>query len=402
MLSRKYKNIALYILITLSFFPYISKTPPIRIYSISLYILILILFLTGSIKSKTISTTILPFAALFCCGIATIFNNETLESIRIIASLERLTSWIAAILIVISLETYLTEQLKIIAKIFCSAISLNAAIQILQALGLNTIIINNFYFSDYNSSTAYNAATNGRFLGIFNQPIELGIGTTLALFLLIIAEPFKNKLLYIIIAVIIIISGILTVSKIFILLGLPLASLIYIRKYGTKIFFKLSIPAIALVVIFTTLLSNYWSGFEYFARFFDASNYDNFIEFTTASRFSGENTDVEKLFSEVFNHSPIIGFGLGSTRLLDNGFLEFYYQGGTLSLTFYCLFLLKILSTSFTFQGMHIKIQHVKLVIFLFVTLCNIGSPVFTIWFISIPLFSLIYSPLTNSKHAKQ
>jgi len=96
---------------------------------------------------------------------------------------------------------------------------------------------------------------------------------------------------------------------------------------------------ILVASIFVTfwVISTYWSGYAYFIRLFD-SNASNLVSLLTGGRFSSPDSDVLLMSKEVFDNSPTFGFGLGSTQLLDSGYLEVFYQGGIAAiLPFFCL-----------------------------------------------------------------
>lgn len=157
------------------------------------------------------------------------------------------------------------------------------------------------------STVADRAMDMGRFSGIFNQPAEAGLFYSLAALSAIavyINSPFKIWPALVVITI----GGMLTVSKVFLFVGLPLA-LVYLFTRGslTQRLARLTAVAVLAVGIFSAPFIQTWSGLEYLLRFADAGE-ESVLELFTAGRWN-EGSTLLGVFEYIYHSSPLVGVG---------------------------------------------------------------------------------------------
>ena len=109
----------------------------------------------------------------------------------------------------------------------------------------------------------------------------------------------------------------------------------------------------------------------------------------TAGRLGAGDTEVSLLFSELWSQGFwVFGRGLGSHLPLDNGYLEYFYQGGILSLLGYIYFLVALyLSGVNEKSSLHGKLMNSLL---FFIAVASLGGPVVTASRANIALILLV------------
>lgn len=217
----------------------------------------------------------------------------------------------------------------------------------------------------------------GRSLGGFNQPLEAGLFFGSA-HLMLLYFMLKRKSTYegVQIAMVMFINfigGMLSLSKTFYVLALGL-SLVYLLIIGRR---ALVFNSIALSCLLLVSFVIFAEGNNYTDSLADLYFEFGLLAALTAGRFGNtEGTTVVQLFEVTTENSPLFGNGLGTYLPLDNGYLEYYFQGGVLAITPIIGVLLYMLWLSHT----NWKTPNGKMlfVFVLFVILANLGGPVFT------------------------
>jgi len=251
--------------------------------------------------------------------------------------------------------------------------------------------------------TVWSRATSmGRYSGIFNQPMESGLTYSLGLFSWIyFTQKGKNtSIIHYLMLFGLLFGGILSVSKVFILIGIPLFFIYLILEGRLKYilnqrFIASSMLSIAVIIV----ICKVWKGFGYFARLFNISgkSISELIYIYTAGRFGTEHTFVKYIFTYVWEKSPFYGLGFAASPILDNAYLEFFIQGGLVALFGY-LFILAVIGFVGFSQCRRNKEGRFVFILFIFIVLSGVGAPVITInrfstlfWLFLIMLFSIIF-----------
>jgi hypothetical protein len=187
------------------------------------------------------------------------------------------------------------------------------------------------------------------------------------------------------------IGGLLSVSKSFILGGLPVAVLYLLslrsgRRWLGSPFSWLGIGAGTIFVWFALKA---WDGYAYLMRLFrvDASNA---LRVLTADRIGGESTYIQRMFAEVLAESPLQGFGFGAIQMLDNAYLEFFYSGGVFSLVLHGCVLAVL--TTITLKAVCRGCSEAGLLVAFtcLIVGAGLGGPVLTLNRSSIPLWIIV------------
>lgn len=272
-------------------------------------------------------------------------------------------------------------------------------------LSLNTVLIFVSMFTDVSKiglffwggtgdlSVAARAMTNGRYSGIFNQPMEAGAMYSIGLLIwLYLSEKIVfTKLSYIIGLGLIVIGGIITISKVFLFGGLPLffAGVLF-NKNKWRVIFSLTFWSTVVGYISYYFLFKTWNGLDYLLRFF-SSNQD-FMSLISAGRFGGADSQQSRYFSEIWHSSPIYGKGFGVTPIYDSGFFQVFAIGGSIDLVVYLGIILGFIVLGIKLLRQNRLKSESKLfgLLVLLIIGASIGSPILTLNRVSVVLWIFI------------
>lgn len=189
-------------------------------------------------------------------------------------------------------------------------------------------------------SVAANAAALGRYGGIFNQPAEAGALYSIAgLAAVYVWRDQLPKLA--VIASLIVIGGLISVSKIFILGGLPLILVYWMstQRRGRKVGLVLGLVLLAVGIVQSGVFSG-WRGTNYLARLLDPQG--GAIGFYTAGRFESGST-VSQVIAEVLKVSPVVGVGAGGWNVAyDSALVESLVVAGVIGMAMYAITLIAV------------------------------------------------------------
>jgi hypothetical protein len=141
-----------------------------------------------------------------------------------------------------SLTAATADLIRDIARIIVAAMSVNSLIAVAQlAAGRPQIsgLLPHFWSgATVAASVASSAAENGRYTGIFNQPADAGTAYGLALFCVIYltrraARPKWNAVWAI--AALLLVGGVLSLSKTFVLGALPITAVVVARRHRARL-----------------------------------------------------------------------------------------------------------------------------------------------------------------------
>ncbi|MFC1500813.1 hypothetical protein ACFL6T_07355, partial [Candidatus Zixiibacteriota bacterium] len=123
-----------------------------------------------------------------------------------------------------------------------------------------------------------------------------------------------------------------------------------------------------------------WTGWERVLGYFLPSLQNkSLLDFYTSGRFGGQNTFVQSTFQHVMETSPVYGYGFGTSSMLDSGFLEFFLQGGLVSLLCYALLLCLFACLGIAAYRHHRARAGLMLALVVLITGASLGAPVITI-----------------------
>jgi hypothetical protein len=183
------------------------------------------------------------------------------------------------------------------------------------------------------------AATMGRVPGIFNQPAEAGLAYGIAgLSACYVWRTQPNRLFLLLIPIIL--GGLLSISKVFILGGLPLILWsVWRSKVGRGRITLLMVGAAPLLGLAQSESANQWVVLQNLESYVNVSG-SNILSTYTAGRM-GSNASLTSLWDEVTRVDPWFGFGAGGIQVAyDNGWAEAYVMAGLVGMLCYTLTLL--------------------------------------------------------------
>ena len=162
------------------------------------------------------------------------------------------------------------EQAEVLLKqgatIVVWASALNGVLAVVSARQDLSAFLRHFWFSNVSLSAdgvAGRAAELGRYSGVFNQPAEAGLMYGVGALVAVYCYRHRPGRLALLLAFIVL-GGLICVSKIFIMIGLPL-TLWYLwrsHRISAKVGLLLATP---IIILATVLQSGYfanWIGFE--------------------------------------------------------------------------------------------------------------------------------------------
>jgi hypothetical protein len=238
-----------------------------------------------------------------------------------------------------------------------------------------------YYISDIDSDLGlWNQVYSlGRYIGLFTQPIEAGIFFSMALFVLVYMYKVRyiGKSSFYLSSIIILVGGMISLSKNFYLIAIVCAILLYGQLSYWKPSRYITLILISSLFIFIFIFSIDLTYTNYMNSLIEIYQRDGLTAALTAGRFGGDNmTKVEIMFNEFWHKGFFTGFGISSSSVLDNGFLEYAYQGGIFSLIGYIFFIIN----GFVISYINRKDLTSKFlnIIFVYVLIASVGGPVIT------------------------
>lgn len=394
-ISRDYTaRIIIILLIIASFGPYLSSKG-IRTEHVVIYLLMPFACLVLFKREKTFlnykyifGIFLILLLLLIWVSTVTFLTGQYESTSKLIADIENYLQPIAVMVIVAAFVknfsvTDLCKLLNRAGNILIILLSLNAILAIMSSF---TDMYNYLYmfYGSYEDSVAYLSMQMGRYNGIFNQPFESGVTYSLGIIVWAyqITQKQKPSTVDYALIVLLLVGGSLSVSKVFLLGGIPLFLIFLIITKRLKIFYNWRglIVLIPLFVLAWSLITQ-WSGYDYMMRLFrfETTNmsFNDYVYFFTAGRLGGETT-VKTIWSYVASVSPFCGLGFASiTGAIDNGYLLYFAQGGIVALLLFLvsLFILGRLSLR-NYANVEGKLL---IIILLLIIGASLGAPVYTI-----------------------
>ncbi|WP_250290638.1 hypothetical protein [Frankia sp. CiP1_Cm_nod1] len=199
------------------------------------------------------------------------------------------------------------------------------------------------------TTVAVRAFSNGRLTGIFAQPAEAGIACALALFaaLYLFARPGRDRpVLLGLVATPVFVGGVLSASKMFLLIGIPLALWQAVRQ-GRRLRRVLVIAAMAGLfrLVLTQVDVPRWRGAWMLSALFSRGDGGDVVEKYTAGRL-GSNGASGMVFDYVLATRPWFGYGAGGLAVsYDSSWVEVVIVGGVLGVVLFALVLAVLAGT---------------------------------------------------------
>lgn len=332
-------------------------------------------------------------AALLCI-LSTALNPRYSPSVySVLAALQHFLQPMAILLIGLALTQGfnphdLEDAWRLVTYAVLALLVLNAFIEVYSIFrGVPQLVLNYWQPPDSPegaNSVMANTIDMSRFTGIFNQTHENGACYSLGLFLWGLHAIRRPRIGLFAMSVLgcLLVGGAISVSKIFLLGGIPLF-IIYLGWFGgfRKLMAWKPLTVLALAMASIVTYAARWEGLDYLLRFFSESERSKtgILSLLTAGRFSGSGQgETADLWRWVWSQSPVFGTGLASYTPLDSGYMEFYVQGGLLALSVYFLILFSLSSLGRPFPRKSPR-KAFGLLLFLFLFVSSLGAPVLTL-----------------------
>ncbi len=383
-------------LIVAAFGPYIFPGYGIRFEHIWIYSLLLFIFPLFILDQRSmlwpsalLKILILLFGITFWTLGASFFGGYPRESfLKYVSSIENYIQPAAIIILMAALAKYQGYEyffhcLRRLCIVLISLLCLNSIIAVLSIFLSVENVMRPFVESCFGGKSVWELAFSmGRYSGIFNQPVESGLMYSLGL----LAWGYLNRISkqtgfweYIILFFLLI-GGALSVSKVLIFGGIPLLIIYWnpfldFRKNFNVQFILAAIVAWAGILYIT----HFWDGLSFLTMFFTVKGNTNLLELYTAGRFGAEYSTMISHFNEVWQKSPLYGFGFGAISCFDNAYLEFFLQGGLVALTGYLTLLVVYFRYSLSAFRKGYEEGRLLLGMFVLVMGGSLGAPVLTI-----------------------
>lgn len=221
--------------------------------------------------------------------------------------------------------------LKTAARTVALASAANAIVATTSTILPLNFLLRPFWGAASNAGTvAESAQTMGRYAGVFAQPAEAGLVYSIAAVLSVWRYSDRPSRMYLLLTIITV-GGVLSVSKVFLLVGLPVTIiLLWLLRRGTaRVNMVVSTSLIGTLILSATFIQE-WDGFSYLTRLLEPPAGVSLIEFYTAGRWNSGAPMIE-FVKFLLTVSPWTGVGAGGlVASYDSQWTESLVMGGVL------------------------------------------------------------------------
>ncbi|WP_433312483.1 hypothetical protein ACQP0U_27320 [Micromonospora sp. CA-269861] len=313
-----------------AFGPYLA--PGLRTEQVAVYGAAALLCLAGLwVRPRLTATAAWALGAHLClAAVATIGvvlppENYTLyETGDVVGGLDNIVLplvVVAVVAMLVGAGADAARMLRAVCTVTVLAMAANALIAVSSAAGVESDLLAGFRIFGEDESVADRAEQLGRYSGIFNQPAEAGVLYSMAvLAALYLYQRQVGRLA--VVLLLLSVGGVLSVSKIFLLVGAPIGIAYIILATGR--WRRLSAAAVASIAAWFTADAylDQWDGQRFAMRLLPGSGGDDQLGLYTAGRVGGQSS-VQHAVDVLTTLSPATGMGFGGLRVAyDNGWVE--------------------------------------------------------------------------------
>ncbi|MEO3926509.1 hypothetical protein ABGB07_21970 [Micromonosporaceae bacterium B7E4] len=321
-------------LVTAAVFGPYTPQAGVRTEQVAVYALLLVGLLAGRRIRVTAPAALVllllstQFLVAAVGGLAPIGAPVAVESGSLLAGIDTLLMPIAVLTLVLLMTSSGADPrrlLRIVCTVLIVAMCVNTVLSCVSMRYDITPLLQMFWENHAGQeSVAARAAQLGRLSGIFNQPAEAGALYSFAL--LAAVYRYRDRTVpFVCATVLLTIGGVVAVSKVFLLIGLPLGLWQIVRSYGIA---RPRVWALTAAVLLVTLAAQSgllppWAGLDYFARLLrPPDDGTDLVGFYTAGRL-GDTPTLQYVSDAVLGSSPWFGLGAsGLATAYDNGWIE--------------------------------------------------------------------------------
>tara|TARA_B100000579_G_scaffold438023_1_gene471011 strand:+ start:18102 stop:19370 length:1269 start_codon:yes stop_codon:yes gene_type:complete len=400
----------LYLLLIGAFGPYLIPSIGIRLDHLFIYGIFGILALHNRIYLSKNPSILFMFTLLLILFLSPFFNSiNPLNVISNTLFISQIENYLQPIIIFLIFSSLCPKNIFELDDVFQSGLKL-----VLWLVALNTIFSIYILFNPETSlvrifsgskvigdfggfSGVTNAELNlttGKFAGIFSQTYIVGFIYSFAL--LGWAYIYKNNnsqnIKKFLLVLLIGIGGVMSFSKIFLIIGMPL----FMIFIGFKRTIYLSMPIITIFIIMISINSTIieiirdYEAMKYIYRLiFGFSN--DFLNIFTSGRFADGSLIIPGII-KVLSANTFFGLGYGSIETSDFSFFEIISLGGLVNLIAYSCLLIFLTMPIFFLESLKDKYFYSFFIFLSFIS--SIAAPILTanrisivIWFVIIFFF---------------
>lgn len=349
----------------------------------------------------------LASATFWTLAISILLNSASaMETIAGLENYVQPMGLVVGLSVVVALAP-LEERRRLLGKasaIICLLLGVNTLVGVASVFWNTWPLVEPFVRATSTGASVWqNAATLGRYSGIFDQPMEAGAAyaTGLAAWVYWVEKSGRPTAGQLVLLGALMVGGFLSVSKVFILGGLPLfcAYLAWSLRWRPGLLARYLLAALVSLPFAVWLMSR-WVGERFLLRIFDIDVIasQGLIALYTSGRFGGAGqTTVEYLFATAWSHAPLRGFGFGAFSPLDGAYIQYFYQGGLIALLIYAFMLAALGLHVLAHYHMAPREARLLLILLVLVVGAGLGAPVLTLNRSSILLWVLIVLAVSAS-----
>lgn len=269
-----------------------------------------------------------------------------------LAGLDHLLCPLAIMAIVASVRTLRGSEPEDMINVAAATLRIALAINtlwILLGLVTDTTGLSRWFWAPKNDPmiepVAVRALSTGRLVGIFNQPAEAGLAYSVGLLLgtyEIMHGLSRSRRGRVLTFALVVLGGILSTSKIFILGGLPLAILWRDRSLGVDRKYrrtKAAVMALSVILVAALLAGGFGQGMSDMVTRLTPTPERSFFQRATAGRL-GEYGGNTFYYRRIWQRAWLTGLGFGMVNVLDSAYLQVFSYSGMLGLIAYMLVML--------------------------------------------------------------
>lgn len=337
------RGLAVVTLVALAAFgPYVTggvRTEQIAVYSIAAVLLVLTAPLLR--PSGPLVGVVLAWLSYTSAAVLGVLDPPRVEVVwpsgSTFAGLDNLITPLAVVTVALGLLALGAQRELLLRRAAATTVLMmcaNTVAAIMQSRGVEWTA----WWATDADSVAMRAGLQGRFSGLLNQPAEAGIlyGVALLAAAYLLADRPGRLLL---VSTALLYGGALTVSKVFLLVALPvfLWQLLRFREHRA-IRLALALCALIGAVLLASLgWLPEWAGADQARLLLPGQGAGSLLDVVTAGRL-GERSTLEPVFRAVYASSPWLGYGAAGLAVpYDNGWLEAMVLAGILGVVCYTL-----------------------------------------------------------------
>lgn len=279
--------------------------------------------------------TLIPVVSLIGLAVPPV-NTTEYPSGRLLAELDNFCRPLAVMVLCLILLTGATRLalLRTVAAVVVAAMSVNAVLSLISVWVDLTWLLHWFWTNEVSAADAVMspAETMGRFSGIFVMPAQAGAAYGIALLAAI--WLFRKRMAWLVVIVsLIAFGGVLSVSKNFLFVGIPVFVINSLRLSGMRRprrFLSLALGLAAAAELVGGGLLPTWGGREGLRYYTEPSG--DLLRYYTAGRM-GEGSDFDRVMGMVTSESPVYGFGANGLKVaVDGSWVQVIIMAGLLGL----------------------------------------------------------------------